>query len=843
MTQKQSRIAWVLVLLTCCTGVFFSHSQAQPEPQVASETLLPGSAVILATWDGNKAHQEAWEQTAAYDALHKTGLIDLLHKFFDFASLQAQAAGGGDEVLAAKQILMHVIDNGFSVAASVAPNAPPQPSAVFVLHDAGKLAGSINAMVKDAVQGELEFQTRDLKGRKVTSALIPDTPGIEIGWWVEGQHLVITGGMNAVAAAIDVAAGDAPNVTSNPLWKKYRTGKDGFTVTSLGWFNVGALRKQFGQMPLPIPPTPAAPDGTTIAGLLKLIGLNDLGGCVIRSGYKGRSMWSEAVLENPGEKTGLMGLLNQKPMTIDDLPPLPFSTNGFAACSVDWSKSYTDVTELAKSVAALGPPDAAAQIDGILAQLPAMIGFDPQKELLDTLGNVACAYGDPRQGGWFGMSFGLAIQVKDAKTLNSTLNKLLQIAAAEAGPAELTIARTQKQGREIVTFQVGGGFVNPSYAVDKDWLIIGMLPQTVEAFLMRLDGNLTAWKPTASYDRAFAELPKQFTSITVSDPRKSYRALVGAAPFLLGFAQGASRQLMGGMELPITVADIPPAEAVSRPLYPNVSVCTVDEDGVRFTSRSSLPMVPLLGANSVATVPILVALLLPAVQQAREAARRASSKNNLKQLMLAMHNYHDVYNKFPQGTVPNDQLKPEQRLSWMVSVLPFVDQNPLYDQIDQKQGWKANDNQDAVSAVIQTFVHPSNPQVTNDMGQGTTHYVGIAGHGPNAASLPLRAPGVGIFGYNRATRIRDITDGTSNTMAISEASEPFDSWAAGGKATIRGFSRKPYVNGPDGIGGPSRGGFNAGLADGSVRFLSQNIDPTILERLAAMADGQPIDEF
>ncbi|MEO1994861.1 MAG: hypothetical protein ABGZ17_06255, partial [Planctomycetaceae bacterium] len=299
MTQLQSRIVWSLIFSGCCVGVFFSQSQAQPQAQVASATLLPADAVILATWDGHATHQEAWQKTAAYDALHKTGLIDLLYKVVDFASLQAQAAGGGNEVGAAKQILMHVIDNGFSMAVGVAPNVPPQPSAVFVLHDAGKFAESISAMVLEAVQGELVFQTQDLKGRKVTSGLIPDTPGIEIGWWVEGQHLVIAGGMNAVATAIDVAAGDAPNVTSNPLWKKYRTGEDGFTVTSLGWFNVGSLRKQFGEMPLPIPPTPAAPDGTTIGSLLKLIGLNDLGGCVMRSGYKGRSMWSEAVLENP----------------------------------------------------------------------------------------------------------------------------------------------------------------------------------------------------------------------------------------------------------------------------------------------------------------------------------------------------------------------------------------------------------------------------------------------------------------------------------------------------------------------------------------------------------------
>ncbi|MCA9067220.1 MAG: DUF1559 domain-containing protein, partial [Planctomycetaceae bacterium] len=87
------------------------------------------------------------------------------------------------------------------------------------------------------------------------------------------------------------------------------------------------------------------------------------------------------------------------------------------------------------------------------------------------------------------------------------------------------------------------------------------------------------------------------------------------------------------------------------------------------------------------TAPILIALLLPAVQQAREAARRTQSKNNLKQLALAMHNYHDVYSHFPRGTVDKPDLPVEKRMSWVVSLLPFMEQSAMYNQIDQNKPW------------------------------------------------------------------------------------------------------------------------------------------------------------
>ena len=136
----------------------------------------------------------------------------------------------------------------------------------------------------------------------------------------------------------------------------------------------------------------------------------------------------------------------------------------------------------------------------------------------------------------------------------------------------------------------------------------------------------------------------------------------------------------------------------------------------------------------------------------------------------------------------------------------------------------------------------TNPAEANPL-EGATHYVGMAGIGEDAANLKVDDPGAGVFGYNRQTRIRDIQDGLSNTIAITEASNDFGPWAQGGRSTLRGLTEEPYINGPDGIGSPFPGGMNAGFSDGSVRFISENIDPDVFKALITIRGGERVGDF
>jgi hypothetical protein len=844
MSQRRKKIQWGIGVIIGCTAIGLSFAWAQQPKTPAAETLLPAGSIVYIGFDGNDAHEEAWKKTAAYESLYETGLIDVVKKVFKFASETAARESGGDvNADDFNNAFDLVMNKGASLSVSLPDGpGPPLPSVTLVLHEAAKLAPGLDQIAKAATNGQAEFQTKTIQGRKVTSTMVPGGPPIEIGWWTEGNHLVIAGGMNAIENAIAVATGKTPNITTNPLWKKYR-GKADFEVTFVGWADFGALRKKFGPMPLPVPGADPTQPPLTANAVLKTLGLDTLGALAVQSGYKGRSMWSETTLEAPGPKRGLLALADQKAIKLTDLPPLPFSTNGFYAGSSDWSKMYDDIVKLAKDVSAFGPPGSGAQVDAAIASVPQLIGINPKKDLFDPLGNVVCVYGDTRQGS-FGMGIGLVLKVDDPQTLRSTLNDLAGMAAEKIPADDLTIRRTKKHGRDIITFEIAGGAFNPSFAVDDDWLAIGLFPQTVEAFLLRLDDKLSVWKPSSSYRDGFAEMPKEFTSLTVSDPRKSYRTIMGWAPMLMGFMMSGAKQqgiLAEDAQAPVSVADLPPAEQVARPLFPNMLMTTVDDEGIHWTSRSSLPSIPFISMmGTIPTTPILVALLLPAVQQARSAARRSSSRNNLKQIGLAMHNYHDVYGTFPSGTIPNDKLKSEKRLSWLVSILPMLDQSALALQIDKKTAWDAKANARPLSTRTPTLLHPGASRQVADKDYGATHYVGIAGVGKDTPTLKMHTAKTGVFGYDREIRFRDMTDGTSNTMGVAEAVKNRGAWGAGGKATIRALTTKPYINGPDGLAGQDKTGLNVLYMDGSVRFLSSNIDPKVMEALSTTRGGEVI---
>jgi prepilin-type N-terminal cleavage/methylation domain-containing protein/prepilin-type processing-associated H-X9-DG protein len=294
----------------------------------------------------------------------------------------------------------------------------------------------------------------------------------------------------------------------------------------------------------------------------------------------------------------------------------------------------------------------------------------------------------------------------------------------------------------------------------------------------------------------------------------------------------------------------------------------------------------------IAIIAVLIALLLPAVQQAREAARRTQCRNNLKQIGLALHNYHDAFSVFPYGSNDNwgwTPANPPLRCAWnwRVFILPYIDQANLYNQISPHFICVANGDWNDTTGGFRNTVHntlasihqqvipaylcptDSAPQIatarsTNfgsngvDVGARSNYFgssgpAGITGCGlfPGCSTDGgLHAQRGGQFGQGPGvlhmwpfpTGIRHITDGTSNTLAIGEVNDwqPGVSgcwvnaiwtgtWASastvwginGGDDTGNAFN---YSN--EGCGFRSRhtGGAHFALADGSVRFISENID-------------------
>ena len=197
----------------------------------------------------------------------------------------------------------------------------------------------------------------------------------------------------------------------------------------------------------------------------------------------------------------------------------------------------------------------------------------------------------------------------------------------------------------------------------------------------------------------------------------------------------------------------------------------------------------------IAIIGILIALLLPAVQAAREAARRMRCSNNLKQMGLAQHNYHDTFRAFPLGSRSHPFLTPRNcyGTNWRASILSFLEQETLFDQLNfetggfgTSSGAFSGGNEVLSELEVPVYKCPSSPSGPFDTDRGTTNtrnsmmheYVGIAGAYPDPGgrtgvckqSLRGMVCRNGLLLANENTRMRDATDGTSNVLLIAEQS-------------------------------------------------------------------------
>jgi len=520
---------------------------------------------------------------------------------------------------------------------------------------------------------------------------------------------------------------------------------------------------------------------------------------------------------------------------------MPPALHGFLATTFNIPEAVDTILETVGNGLALVDPNALEQFDRGVGQFTQMLG-EPRDVLAAGLGDVFCAYSEPDMLP-FGFSPVLTVSVKDRQKLTGSLDMLSQIAQTVPDLEEVTIKKRKKNSGTWYTITIPNIPVVPTILVTDDWLMVSLSPGAAKALTKRLAGELPAWEPGPEHQQALAELPTEYSSITVMDPRPGYAQLMSFVPIGLGLLKSTalpelSREAGVEIEMPFDVEDMPLPDEVTGPMFPNVSVGFATASGASSLSRSSVPGNPAGGIGTTAGVPVLVSLLLPAVQQAREAARRTQSKNNLKQIGLAMHNYHDVWGNFPGGTVENDDLKPEERLGWAVSILPYLDQANVYNGVQLEAGWE--DQEDFIrDTTIPSYLNPSMPRGVVPSGQ--IDYLAMTGVGEDAASLDNADPNAGIFGYDRKTRLRDVTDGTSNTIMVADSVEPVPYMQ--GHLTMSGLSEEPYINGPDGFGSPHNGGMHVVLADGSVQFISEWIAPTVMEALATKAGGEIVGEF
>jgi len=330
-------------------------------------------------------------------------------------------------------------------------------------------------------------------------------------------------------------------------------------------------------------------------------------------------------------------------------------------------------------------------------------------------------------------------------------------------------------------------------------------------------------------------------------------------------------------------------------------------------SRRAFSLVELLVVITI--IGILIALLLPAVQAAREAARRLHCQNNLKQIGLALQNYAAQCGAFPPGAILDNSYQAGDTssydpwpdaisaatgmhgTSWMLQILPFIEQSALFDRWDFTKS--VSGNQTTAATDVGVFYCPTRrsgvraedrqimfPKRAPDdaytgWSAGGNDYAGCIGAqnafaNPNASTVNRQFCGPtyvyrrdmrGVFVPNLAARLSQITDGLSNTLAVGEvprtqwtgpAPDPYwwgpchtsiDGWAAAGSNTLFDTASAGSTNDNGQLGGFNNdyfesagsdhgGGAHFGMADGSVHFMGEGINQVVYAYLGSMADGQ-----
>ncbi|WP_237227824.1 DUF1559 domain-containing protein [Rubinisphaera sp. JC750] len=308
----------------------------------------------------------------------------------------------------------------------------------------------------------------------------------------------------------------------------------------------------------------------------------------------------------------------------------------------------------------------------------------------------------------------------------------------------------------------------------------------------------------------------------------------------------------------------------------------------RRSTRSAFTLIELLVV--IAIIAILVSLLLPAVQQAREAARRTQCLNNFHQLCLGFHNFESTYEYFPNSvTSPGTHY-------WGAQILPYLDNNPLADIYDYTVSYRDYANADAVKYHLPFHNCPStpggyrlsdgfladknsapsgSPEESDGWPASATDYMGAQGFSSQMSSLATIPDNDETFfvGGGRERRIRDITDGTSNSIMLFENAGRPNALATGGKpgsgSRMLGewAATVPYAmrtSTPDGLslGSSSNqgrcfvncrndrafysfhpGAANIGLCDGSSRSISENTSLEVLIALLTISAGEVVGEF
>jgi hypothetical protein len=770
-----------------------------PEDPVLAQ-VAPEQCLFYSSWAGTAAPDPAsdnpTEQLLAEPEVQQ--LIAQVRQLVKKGVRKAAEEKGGDEFAGVAEDVVRwaekLLTSPTAVYVSkveIRPNGPDvrAGAVVRVGDDAAQLKAALERLqqrfIPDAVQAVEE-------GGDTWYRIQPPNPGAPvIAWGVKGRYFILGIGEGEIEGMKERAR------TEPPAWlaqiARQLPVERRSTVTYL---DVKAVRDLF----LPLA------DDPMVARVVDALGLGNVTSLVSVTGLDKPGFVSRALVGLEGEPQGLFRLAYGKPLAAEDLAPIPSDATIALAARIDPEQ----VLETILSVAGKIDPHARDDVEEGIGEMEEALGFNLRRDVLAALGDTCRLYNSPGEGGLVITGLTAVVDVKDRQRLAATHAKFLAVAKAEMerrrrGPR---IEQFEFAGHDVFTFNARDDDfpLAPSWCLTDDALVIAPFPQNVKAYLARGEDHepITAVPEVAG----LVEPASGPVLLAYVDAKSVFET---AYPLVLMVAQAAMADLGREMGIDLSVSMLPSAKAIGSHLGPSVAALRRTEAGIEITSMQTLP-----GGNPAASAPIAVALALPAVQSARGAARSVQSMNNMKQIALALHNYHDVYKSFPPAYTTDENGKP--LLSWRVQILPFIEQAPLYQQFHLDEPWDSEHNKRLIARMPPEFRSPQSKAAP-----GMTNYLGVGGE-------------AGVFPGRQKIAIRDIRDGTSNTIMVVEANDP---------SAVIWTKPEDFVPDPDspvkGLIGLRRDGFLAGMCDGSVRLIGKEADRDLLRALFTRSGGEAVD--
>jgi hypothetical protein len=473
----------------------------------------------------------------------------------------------------------------------------PDAQLLVVVPDSADQADVLFSAIRLALRaGEADVEKLAADAGRTGFRLVPPKNAgppfpIHAAWWVEGKHFVLYAGTMKVEAVLrEVAANAAKGgVTGHPLYQRVK--KDpGFESVARGFVDAGRVVGLAKSLVGPF--VPGARER------IDDLGLGGLKAVVFNSGFDGRESRAVWEVDLPGERKGLGKVLSQKPLGLNDLPPMPPDVSRFSAMRVDPTATYDAGIMAAEALTMFEP-----SIGGEEGKNPAetirnrreylerefekLIGLDVRRDVLPYAGDKVVMFQSPTEGL---SAFGTVVcfSLKDPAGIKAASDRI-QRGLETIASSTIKVRKKVLKGVEIrELYSRGFGVIQPTYAIVDDWLVVSAHPQAVQGFVLRARGDIKKWKPDAATAARLAKLPQDGCGLQYCRPESTAQNLCVIGPLIVGQLSQFGRFNQSESDYdPIDVGLIPNGHELSKHLFPNLTVTRDDGKSIRIEVNES----------------------------------------------------------------------------------------------------------------------------------------------------------------------------------------------------------------------------------------------------------------